>query len=235
MPHQITPQGRWKKEVSWNDPDVMYSPDGGHINNQITPEEYVMEREIESGGETVLNLNTKDPTKLGKIDSKKLVDKLKNIMSDNYYNADYEYKLKTLASERPSIGGFFDMGASMQLDDMIKAAKENGQIDNNNNFHAGSQIHVNAPMNSMMANLNRLKGIQQPQSRPQPQQQQQQMMRQSAQLIPTPEQRLEKIDPRPKIKASREQLKNLIAQKQQSSNLVKNPYAGGKKTVRKGR
>ena len=229
MAHEITPLGKWRKEVSWNDPNVMFAPDGGHTNNQITPEDYVMEREIDSNGETVLNLDTIDPQKVGKIDPKKFVNKLKMVMSDNYYNMDYEQKLQLLASEKPSVGGFFDMGASMQLDDMIKVAKANGQMDVHNNFQqpvAGSQIQIAQQgqqlMSTMTSNMNRLKmGATAPRQviAQQVDAQHQQTIQPQRQLIP------ERTVQRPKIKANREQLKNLIAQKQQSSNMAQNPYA----------
>ena len=220
MPHQITPLGKWRKEVSWNEPDVMFDSSSGHSNNQITPEDYVMEREIETNGETILNHQ-------GKIDPKKFVNKLKNVMTNGYNNMDYEQRLQLLASERPSIGSFFNMSASMELDDMIKAAKLNGQIDNNNNFHqpmGGSRIQVAQQgqplMSSMNVNMNRLRMGNQPQQVQQPQQFQR--------PVDIPQPSRERIVPRPKIKANREQLKSLIAQKQQSSSVAQNPYQKGR-------
>lgn len=239
MPHQILPLGKWRKEVSWNDPEVMFAPDGGHSNNQITPEDYVLEREME-GHDTILNTETTDPTKIGKIDPKKFVNKLKSVMDDSYYNLDYEQKLQLLASEKPSLGGFFNMGASMELDEMIRAAKANGQLDVNNNFHqpvAGSQIQVGQQVsNDPIASMNRFMSTMDTASLnpPQPQQpmpQQQRPIQQQA----APQPQLQRVAPKPTIKASRDQLKNLIAQKQQSSNTARNPYANKQGMQKKGR
>lgn len=213
MSHQITPIGKWRKEVSWNEPEVMYAPDGGHMNNQITPEEYVIEREIETQGSTVLDEKT------CKISHKKVLDKLKTVMTDNYYNYDYEQRLQMLAANKPSVGGFFNMGASQELDYLIQAAKETGQLDPNNNFQqpfSGSQIHVaqgSVPSNSMIANMDRIMNKNQtyqspPQQRPirmQPTQILQTAMASQQQQIP-------KITPK-KIKANREQLKNLLSKR----------------------
>lgn len=231
MAHQIMPLGKWRKEVSWNDPDVMYAPDGGHINNQITPEEYALQREIETHGQTVIVSETKDPQKIGKIDSRKFVNRLKDIMNDEYQNLDYEQKLQLLATERPSVGGFFNMSASQQLDEMIRQAKQTGQLDNNHNFHhpvAGSTIHAgpNQIMTGFMANMHNLRtgGVtQQQQNLPT------QMTSQQKPVIVNQGKDLQRIVPRPTIKADREQLKNLVAQKQKQSQatLARNPYKKG--------
>ena len=213
MAHQITPIGKWRKEVSWNDPEVMYAPDGGHMNNQITPEEYVIEQDIEMQGTSVLDEKT------CKISSKKVLEKLRTVMTDNYCNYDYEQRLQMLAANKPSVGGFFNMGASQELDYLIQAAKETGQLNSNNDFQqpvAGSQIHVaqgSVPSNSMIANMDRIMN-KTPVHQPQPQQRPIQM--QPTQILQTAmanqPQQVPKITPK-KIKANREQLKNLLSKR----------------------
>lgn len=77
MPNYITPQGKWKKEISFNDPYYMAD------KSQITPEEYQMEN-----GDPITWKNGK-PTKEGWVSNLRQA-----VTNPNVFNNEFQTKLQ---------------------------------------------------------------------------------------------------------------------------------------------
>lgn len=130
--HQITPLGRWKKEVSLNNPDIRFHPDGGHMYNQISPEEYAQERWAETGGDTAVNEH-------GAIDRRGVVERLKDRLLNPERSYHYTENLAASSFDNPFFANFLnkymDMSASYELDGIIQEAKSRGQLDGFGNWN----------------------------------------------------------------------------------------------------
>lgn len=130
--HQITPLGRWKKEVSLNGADYRYNPEGGHMYNQISPEEYAQERWAETGGDTAISEN-------GTIDRRGVIERLKDRLLNPERTMHYTENLAASSYDNPFFANFLnkhmDMSASYEMDDIIKLAKQRGQLDDYGNWN----------------------------------------------------------------------------------------------------
>lgn len=213
----VIPCGRWKKEVSNNKPDVMYSPE--HMNNQITPEEYAMERFSETNGATLLDHD-------GTIRRDSIWERLKDTITGDYVDTQSEDRLQSVAAK--ALGGMF---VSKDLDIAIQSMKQFGTVggvpSNGGQFQQQPQ---GAPfLTSLQANLQKLQ-----QGAGQTQQHHQQPVRQAHQQQDNIQmqsrnnfenalkQQKTQMDGN-KIKANREQLKSLIANGGKQ-NTISNPY-----------
>lgn len=201
MPNTIIPRGRWKKEVSANRPEFMYSPE--HMNNQITPEEYAMDRFSETSGNTLLEAN-------GTIAKNAIWERLRDTITGDYVDSGGESRLQNIASN--VLGGFF---ASSELDEIIKK-KRNG-------FNAeGTQQQP--VLTGMAANIQKLKygGNVPAQDNSPVNFQNQNTFEQVLQQKKAQQRQPQQVSAN-KIKASREQLKSLLANGGKA-NTVPNPY-----------
>lgn len=211
MPHTLTPNGRWRKEISMNDPGTMADP--GHYNNQITPDEYIAERYAETGGDSIIDEKYfYDPQRAGKFDRQRFLEKYESALTNSAYLHDVSQNT--------------DMYSAYKMDEVIQEMKRRGELDDPGRI-GGSQIHIPQAnsLSSMTSNLQQIKYGEQglENQRQQSQQPRYDNMVSMAQRIADKHKNIPTIKPNKINVQSREHLKQVLANKQKTG-FVQNPY-----------